>query len=150
HPDRAGGGTDRAVYWCVVHSTSKVSSTMYDMARGNSPGPARGNRRTGKKPAAAQPAPDEDGTKGASGVERFVAKLEDSLAEHVEKHERAADRKARQAQRNARQAERLERAAEKTAQKAAKFDQLADHLSALDVWTRPGPASRQPRFSRDE
>ncbi len=27
---------------------------------------------------------------------------------------------------------------------------VADHVDALDVWTRPGPRTRQPRFSREE
>ncbi len=36
------------------------------------------------------------------------------------------------------------------ARKTARLDELSAQLAAFDVWTRPGPGSRKPLFSRDE
>jgi len=47
----------------------------------------------------------------------------------------------------ARQAERVKA---KAARHAAQLDRLADHLEALDVWTRVEPSRRRPRLSREE
>lgn len=44
----------------------------------------------------------------------------------------------------------VDKAAEKAALKAKAFERAAEQLSALDLWTRPAPATRRPRFSRDE
>ena len=38
----------------------------------------------------------------------------------------------------------------KAALKAEALDRVAEHLGALDVWTRVEPAARRPRFTRDE
>ena len=47
-------------------------------------------------------------------------------------------------------AERAERRAAKAQKKAETLELIASHLSALDVWTRAEPASRRPRYTRDE
>jgi AcrR family transcriptional regulator len=47
----------------------------------------------------------------------------------------------------ARQAERVKA---KAARHAAQLDRLAEHLEALDVWTRAEPSRRRPRLNREE
>lgn len=62
-----------------------------------------------------------------------------------------AERRARrQAQRLAKAAGKVEAASAKVARSAAQVEQLGEHLAALDLWTRPDPGTRRPRFSRDE
>src|SRR4051812_43136392 len=39
---------------------------------------------------------------------------------------------------------------EKAAQRAHAFERAVQELSALDLWTRPSPSARRPRFTRDE
>src|SRR3954471_20048761 len=43
-----------------------------------------------------------------------------------------------------------EKIAVKTQRAEALLDRVSDQLNALEVWTRPAPASRRPRFSRSE
>jgi AcrR family transcriptional regulator len=47
-------------------------------------------------------------------------------------------------------AAQLERAAEKLAAKAEALERSSERLAALDVWTRKGPVTRRPRFTREE
>ena len=53
----------------------------------------------------------------------------------------ATDRRAR---------DRRPDTAAKATLKAMAYDRAAEHLGALDLWTRPAPITRRPRFSRDE
>src|SRR4051812_31161710 len=43
-----------------------------------------------------------------------------------------------------------EQLAAKAAKRAEVFERAAQELSALDLWTRPSPSTRRPRFTRDE
>ena len=54
------------------------------------------------------------------------------------------------AEKVAEKAAKQEQIAAKAAKKAKAFDRATEHLSALDLWTRPAPITRRPRFSRDE
>ena len=54
------------------------------------------------------------------------------------------------AEKVAEKAARQEEIAVKAAKRAQAFDRATEHLSALDLWTRPTPITRRPRFSRDE
>ena len=45
---------------------------------------------------------------------------------------------------------RAEQAAAGWRAKAAQIDSMSERLAALDLWTRPEPATRRPRFTRDE
>lgn len=54
------------------------------------------------------------------------------------------------AEKVAEKAAKQEQIAAKAAKKAKAFDRAAEHLSALDLWTRPAPITRRPRFTRDE
>jgi AcrR family transcriptional regulator len=47
-------------------------------------------------------------------------------------------------------AAKVESAQAELARKTARLDELSAQLAAFDVWTRPEPGSRKPRFSRDE
>ena len=54
------------------------------------------------------------------------------------------------AEKVAEKAARQEQIAAKAAKRAKAFDRATEHLSALDLWTRPTPTTRRPRFTRDE
>jgi AcrR family transcriptional regulator len=62
------------------------------------------------------------------------------LADKVERKARVLDRAAATA----------EQAAAKLAAKAAQIDEVSARLAALDLWTRPEPGARRPRFTRDD
>jgi AcrR family transcriptional regulator len=47
-------------------------------------------------------------------------------------------------------AAKVESAQAELARKTARLEELSAQLAAFDVWTRPEPGSRKPRFSRDE
>jgi AcrR family transcriptional regulator len=47
-------------------------------------------------------------------------------------------------------AAQLERAAGKLAAKAEALERSSERLAALDLWTRKGPPTRRPRFTREE
>ena len=91
-------------------------------------------------------------------IRDFVAdKVAEKVAEKAAKHEQVAAKAAKKADaynraagKVADKAARHAEMAEKAALKAKAFERAAEHLSALDLWTRPSPSSRRPRFSRDE
>ena len=91
-------------------------------------------------------------------IRDFVAdKVAEKVAEKAAKHEQVAAKAAKKADaynraagKVADKAARHAQMAEKAALKAKAFERAAEHLSALDLWTRPSPSSRRPRFSRDE
>ena len=64
----------------------------------------------------------------------------DAIADKVERKAAVLDRAAA----------RAEQAAAKLAAKAVQIDSMSERLAALDLWTRPEPAARRPRFTRDE
>jgi len=70
-----------------------------------------------------------------------------SLDRLPEKIAEAADKIAVSMEKAAR---KHEAAAEKAAHHAEKLRGAADVVSALDVWIRPTPGTRKPRFTRDE
>jgi AcrR family transcriptional regulator len=80
--------------------------------------------------------------KGAKGKGR-----PSSLDRLPEKLAAAADMIAGEMEKAAR---KHEAAAEKAAKHAEKLQRAAETVGALDVWIRPGPGSRRPRFTRDE
>ena len=47
-------------------------------------------------------------------------------------------------------AERHQQAAAKLAEKAEAFERSSEQLAALDLWMRKAPATRRPRFTREE
>ena len=53
------------------------------------------------------------------------------------------------AEKVAEKAEKHERMAAKSAKRAEAFDRAGEHLGALDLWTRPEPIARRPRFTRE-
>ena len=57
--------------------------------------------------------------------------------------DRAHDRFAKAAQ-------KVESASAELRRKADQLDALTERLATFDLWTRPAPGSRKPRFSRDE
>jgi AcrR family transcriptional regulator len=112
------------------------SSTLYDVPR-RSPG-------------------SSDDWRHNHHAERVAERVADRVAEHVAdrmagkaeslaaKAESKADRLASKAERKA---EQIRLSAE---QHAATLDRLANHLEALDLWTRAEPGSRRPRLTRDD
>jgi AcrR family transcriptional regulator len=50
----------------------------------------------------------------------------------------------------AEKAARQEQIAAKATRKAKALDRATEHINALDLWTRPAPITRRPRFTRDE
>jgi AcrR family transcriptional regulator len=91
--------------------------------------------------------------RGGSGADRPADKVAEQVAERVaakvaSKAERVAEKVAGKLDESA---VRQERAAAKAAQKLAALDRVAQRLGgAAELWTRPEPASRRPRFTRDE
>jgi AcrR family transcriptional regulator len=86
-----------------------------------------------------------------------VDKVAEKVAEKAAKHEQVAAKASKKADaynraagKVADKAARHAQMAEKAALKAKAFERAAEQLSALDLWTRPAPATRRPRFSRDE
>jgi AcrR family transcriptional regulator len=86
-----------------------------------------------------------------------VDKVTEKVAEKAAKHEQFAAKAAKKAEaydraagKVANKAARHAQMAEKAAKKAKAFERAAEELSAFDLWTRPSPASRRPRFTRDE
>lgn len=47
-------------------------------------------------------------------------------------------------------AAKQQKVADKLAQKAEVMQRVADEMSAIDLWTRPVPGTRRPRFTRDD
>ena len=66
-------------------------------------------------------------------VERTVQKIDQKL------NQQSAKTKAKQ-----------ERLSAKAARASRQLDRLSSQLEALEVWTRPEPNARRPRFTRDE
>ena len=102
-------------------------------------------------------ATDRRPSTGEAIREFVVDKVAEKAAEQAAKHEQIAAKAAKKAQaydraggKLANKAARHAQAAQKSALKAKVFEHAAEHLSALDLWTRPSPAARRPRFTRDE
>src|SRR5262249_32571353 len=115
----------RMMYCLLVHSTTNISSTLYDMAREKSRGTP--GRRRGR---------------ATDDLRDMVEITTDELRQLAV--DAATEKIALKA---ARQAERVKA---KAARHAAQLDRLAAHLEALDVWTRVEPSRRRPRLSREE
>jgi AcrR family transcriptional regulator len=157
-------------YVLFVHSTTQVSSTLYDMAT------RKGAPRSEPSPAGADSLRDFVVEKA---VEKAAEKLEHSLNAKAAKVARQQEKAARQKERSARQksdrqsgrqsgrqkgrpadrrtdrqqdrsARQQERLSAKAARAAEHLDRLSEHLEMLELWTRTEPAGRQPRFTRDQ
>lgn len=115
------------VYHLFVHSTTKNSSTLYDVA---SEFPAK---RADRQPSRRSPRPPTRGSavEPSDAIRQFVA---DVVAEKI----------------NTKAAKQAARVSAKAQQHLESLDRLAAHLDALDVWTRAEPGSRKPRFTRDD
>jgi AcrR family transcriptional regulator len=87
--------------------------------------------KTGARAAAkgAKGGPGTDAEPHVPVIRRAVAKVDGALTEGAVK----ADRHA-----------------QKSAKRADLLDNIAGHLSVLDIWTREEPAGRRPRFTREE
>lgn len=83
-------------------------------------------------------------------AEKINEKVERTTANAARKVERAARQVEQLERRSARQVEHLERHASRSAKKAEALERVAAQLGALDVWTRVEPATRRPRFTREE
>lgn len=71
--------------------------------------------------------------------------------EHGGRHTgHAAQQAERQAERLAKAAKKIESASDKLAAKAAQLEALSERLAQFELWTRPEPGARKPRFSREE
>src|SRR5262245_44486647 len=81
-------------------------------------------------------------------VERVTEQVERKSAEVAQKIERKSAEVVQKVERKS--AQKAERLAAKATKKAETLELIASHLSALDVWTRVEPATRRPRFTRDE
>src|SRR3954470_19180547 len=96
-------------------------------------------------------------TTGEAIRDFVVDKVAEKVAEKAAKHEQIATKAAKKAQaydraagKVANKAARHAQMAEKAAKRAQAFERAAQELSALDLWTRPSPSTRRPRFTRDE
>jgi AcrR family transcriptional regulator len=58
--------------------------------------------------------------------------------------------KGHKADRLAKAAQKVESTAAELRRKAEQLDALTERLANFDLWTRPAPGSRKPRFTRDE
>lgn len=76
--------------------------------------------------------------KVAEKVERVAGKV----AEHAARHERMAERAAAKA-------EALDRKVAKVVRHAEALERAAAQIGALELWTRPPPRARRPRFTRE-
>jgi len=115
-------------YVLFVHSTTQVSSTLYDMATKKRP-----PRRDHPHPTAESIRDHLVDTAMEKAVEKAAEKIEHTLNT--------------QAAKTTRQQEKLSR---KAARAAEHLDRLSSHLEMLEVWTRTEPTGRQPRFTRDQ
>jgi AcrR family transcriptional regulator len=79
--------------------------------------------------------------------DKMVTKVAGQVGDKLDKK---AARLGKRAQRYEDQAERHGRNAARAAKRAEVLDHIAAHLDALDVWTRPDPDRRRPRFSREQ
>jgi hypothetical protein len=115
----------RMVYCGFVHSTTNISSTLYDMATEK---PSRGGPPSRPR---RRPTPNET-------AERVVKKIDDKLIRTAAQ----IDRKAAQLDRKAAQ---LERVSARLQDHQEILEHLSGHLGALEVWTRTEPGGRPPR-----
>src|SRR5664279_4969590 len=90
-------------------------------------------------------------------VEQVAEKVAETAAAKATKQERIAERATKKAASLERaagkvngKAARHERIAAKAALKAEVLDRIGAGLGSLDLWTRTEPASRRPRFTRDD
>lgn len=120
---------------------------MYDVASKNSRDPSRTQR--------GELIPTGSG--GAHMRQFVVEAVADRIAAKVHANNNAktkAKTKARVVDKLAASAERqvtkLNEVVEKAGRGVDKLERLGAHLDALDVWTRPEPGSRKPRFTREE
>jgi AcrR family transcriptional regulator len=67
------------------------------------------------------------------------SRISDPAARATEKAERIAEKAAA----------KVERASAELARSAARLDRLSAQLATLDMWTRPEPGARKPRFTRE-
>lgn len=113
-----------------VHSTTKNSSTLYDVAS--------------RFPAKRQdPPPRPSATKRAkAGIRGPAADSSEAIRNYV------ADVVAETI--NTEAAKQAAKVSAKAQRHLESLDRLAAHLDALDVWTRAEPGSRKPRFTRDD
>lgn len=118
------------MYWIFVHSTTKNSSTLYDVASRKTSEPSNGRRNTSAR------------TAKRDDAEHLKQLVTEAVAAHVT--EKVSEKLTIAAER---QADKL---AQKAARHVERLDRLASHLDTLDVWTRSEPGTRRPRFSRDE
>lgn len=60
------------------------------------------------------------------------------------------ERRDRKTERLAKAAQKVESASAELRRKAEQLDALTERIANFDLWTRPVPGSRKPRFTRDE
>src|SRR5258708_28644830 len=104
-------------------------------------------RRPRSTPDAAHP-----GDVAASNVadkvkDKVAGKVVEKIAKQAAKHEQVVTKAA---EKIAQKAARHEHIATIASHRADVLDRVAERLSALDVWTRPEPPARRPRFSREQ
>ncbi len=112
--------------------TAQVVDTVNALDRGAKGGGRDGSTKTTKAAKGARGARGAKGTEAEPHVpvlQRAVAKVDGALTEGAVKADRSA---------------------QKSAKRAELLDDIAGHLSVLDIWTREEPAGRRPRFTREE
>jgi AcrR family transcriptional regulator len=78
---------------------------------------------------------------------KVADKVVEKIAKQAAKHEHVVTKAA---EKITEKAARHEHIATIASHRADVLDRVAERLSALDVWTRPEPPSRRPRFSREQ
>jgi AcrR family transcriptional regulator len=110
------------VYFFFVHSTTNISSTLYDVAT-DFPGE--------------RPPPRRRGGQSKEAIREQVAEKFDRLGRNID-------------QKVAHQMAHQDAIKEKLARHVEQLDRLQERLGTLEVWLRTEPGGRKPRFSRDE
>jgi len=80
-------------------------------------------------------------------VDKVADKVVEKIAKQAAKHEQAVTKAA---EKIAEKAARHEHIATVSSHRAEVLDRVAERLSVLDVWTRPEPPSRRPRYTREQ
>src|SRR4029079_16514292 len=101
------------------------------------------SRRSPRSPDAKRPAE----ATASKVVDKVADKVVEKIAKQAAKHEQAVTKAA---EKIAEKAARHEHIATVSSHRAEVLDRVAARLSVLDVWTRPEPPARRPRYTREQ
>jgi AcrR family transcriptional regulator len=100
-----------------------------------------------RRPRRTTDAPHPAEAAASKVVDKVADKVVEKIAKQAAKHEHVVTKAA---EKIAEKAARHEHLATISSHKADVLDRVAERLSVLDVWTRPEPPSRRPRFTREQ